>query len=335
MFMGEAGLIDDLRHLNPGRPSGYFDVFFESLKRQIEAIIAADDRRHGIAHLSEWISIRDMVEKAASECPPDTPIPSHFLVRLHFVPNNPFTKTALSFTSKLPVQRKIQRRQLRSQHPDDHYCAALLRYLKHKVIELKQHGLLFCCDDKAKIKVGEPDAPVSTGVRGRETIAPVTTTVSALDHDMTKSTLTPSVILQVSMKPENPSPDDSFVREKVSVSLNDSVFQPSSPFRHAAMLAKLMRNCTIPRVILKYTDGGTDQRNTLKSVKCANIALFREMDVDMLITVRCAPGQSYINPCERVMSVLNMGLTVVGSLEKSTKQRTSEAYPLEIASGNK
>lgn len=64
----------------------------------------------------------------------------------------------------------------------------------------------------------------------------------------------------------------------------------------------------IPSVLFKYTDGGTDQRNTLESVKIASICLFKEFDLDLLITARCTPGHSYRNPAERVMSVLNYGL---------------------------
>jgi hypothetical protein len=34
----------------------------------------------------------------------------------------------------------------------------------------------------------------------------------------------------------------------------------------------------------------------------------REMDFDMVILGRCAPGRSYINSAERIMSILNIGL---------------------------
>lgn len=41
-------------------------------------------------------------------------------------------------------------------------------------------------------------------------------------------------------------------------------------------------------ILLKYTD----QRNNLESMRCANISLFREMNLDMLIHVRCVQGHS-------------------------------------------
>ena len=56
---------------------------------------------------------------------------------------------------------------------------------------------------------------------------------------------------------------------------------------------------------MKYTDG---QRNTLESVKVASICLLKELDFDFMIAARCAPRQSYMNPAERIMSILNLGL---------------------------
>ena len=321
MVQGEPGLIADMRHLNPGRPSDHFDVFFEKLIGHIESVTAADDRRHGEAHMSKFISLDDLISQVASICPENTPIPNKALVRLQFMPTNPYTARAQNFTSKVPVQRKIQRRQLRACHEDDHYCNALFKYLKHLFIELGQEAALYSCDDKAKVKLGEPNCPVSTGVRGRQSIAPKDATLVALDHDMVKATLTPSVILQITKK-EIPSVTDSFVRGKVSTTVNDTVFSRSSPMRHAAMLKKVMLRDGAPNILLKYTDGGTDQRNTLEAVKCANICLFKEFSLDMLITVRCAPGQSYINPAERVMSILNYGLQNVATERKKMDDET-------------
>ena len=306
--LGEEGLLADLRHLNTGRPNDRYDVFFEKLIELVEDKTAADDRRHGtgVAHLSEWISLHDMIEEAAKKCPEGTPIPSKSLVRLQFAPSNPYTLRAQNFSSRVPVQYKMQRRQLRAQHPDNHYCAALYKYLKFKAIELKDHAVLYCCDDKAKLPVGEPDKPVSTGVKGRLSIVQTSTELTALDHDMCMSSLTPSVVLQCEI-PD--SVEQSFVRGKVTTVINDSVFEASSPFRHAVILKKVTESLERqPSILLKYTDGGTDQRNTLQSVQCASICLFKEFNLDMLIAVRCAPGQSYINPAERIMSILNYGL---------------------------
>ncbi|XP_053407150.1 uncharacterized protein LOC123547869 isoform X1 [Mercenaria mercenaria] len=257
------------------------------------------------------------------------PIPSKSLVRLQFVPCNPYSRAALSFTSKVPVQYKIQRRQLRKSHPDDHYCAALFKYLKYKALEVKNEAVFVCSDDKAKVPIEDPGRPISTGVRGRQSIVPLSENLSALDHDMNTTSITPSVVLLCKI------PDsigDSFVRGTVTTFVNDSILEASSPFRHAAQLQRILEDVDEkPSIILKYTDGGTDQRNTLESVKCANICLFREFDLDMLIAVRCAPGQSYVNPAERVMSVLNFGLQNVAT----ERQQMDEEFEKAVHTGTK
>ena len=62
--LGESGLLVDIHHLNPGQPNNKY-VFFQKLCELIEDIAAADDRRHGtgVAHMSQWISLSDMIEK--------------------------------------------------------------------------------------------------------------------------------------------------------------------------------------------------------------------------------------------------------------------------------
>jgi hypothetical protein len=195
IFLGEKDLLADLRHLNTGRPTNKFDTFFEKLDNVVEQVTAADDRRQNICHLSQWISLKELVKPAEEKCPAGTPIPSTSLVRLQFAPRNPYSHRALSFTSKINVQYKVQRRQLRLSHQDDHYCAAQLLYLKERACEMRDSAVLMCCDDKAKIPIGDPGAAVSTGVRGKKTLAPSTTTLASLDHDMTRASVTPSVTL--------------------------------------------------------------------------------------------------------------------------------------------
>ncbi|CAG2185017.1 unnamed protein product [Mytilus edulis] len=308
IFLGEKGLVADLRKLNNGRPNGTFDVFFSNMSQIVEEVTAADERRQGNAHLSEWISLNDLMERTKDKCPENTQIPSKSLVRLQFAPRNPFARTAWNFTSKIDVQYKIQRRQLRLSHPDQHYCNALLKYFKQRAIDLKAENVniyLFFCDDKAKVKVGEPGFAISSGVRGRVTIAPTNTTLVAGDHDMNKVSLTPSVTLNASIPR---TVQESFVRGDVLVTVNDSIFQASNPFRHAASLVKTMSDKENPNIIMQYTDGGVDHRNTIQSVQCAAICIFKELNLDMLILARCAPGHSWRNPAERIMSLLNLGL---------------------------
>jgi hypothetical protein len=87
--------------------------------------------------------------------------------------------------------------------------------------------------------------------------------------------------------------------------------QTSNPFRHAAALCTILkRQENLPKLFLKFFDGGTDQRNTLEAVKCATNCVFRELNLDMIVLARCAHGNSWVNPAERVMSILNIGLAL-------------------------
>jgi hypothetical protein len=311
ILLGETGLVPDLRSLNTGRPLGTYDQFFSKMATVIEETICADERRHGVAHVAPWLSLRDLVAKTTEICEPDTQIPSKSLVRLQFTPRNQYTHTALNFTSRFEVQYKVQRRQLRAAHPDMHYCSAQLRYLKELAVIHRESCVLFFCDDKAKIPYGEPGHVLSTGVRGKQSLAPSSSVLGAEDHDVHhKGLLTPSVYLQSAIPQSH---DQSFCRGQVTVVVNDNILQPSSPVRHAAAMIAMMRakyadSHAIPSVLLKYSDGGTDQRNTLESVKCSLIAIFKLLHLDMVIAGRCAPGQSWSNPAERIMSLLNIAL---------------------------
>ena len=132
--LGNTVLIADLRHLNPGRPGNKYDTFFGVMRDIVEDITAADERRHGEAHLS----LEDLMLKTQERCTdPDTLIPSKSLVRLQFASRNPYCHTALNFTSKIAVQYKVQQRQLRASHVDAHFCNAQFKYLKLRAIEQK------------------------------------------------------------------------------------------------------------------------------------------------------------------------------------------------------
>ena len=69
IFQGETGLIPDLRHISPGRPTGMYDTFFSTLEEVIEEYTAADDRRHNEAHMSQILSLKDLISQTKEKCP--------------------------------------------------------------------------------------------------------------------------------------------------------------------------------------------------------------------------------------------------------------------------
>ena len=55
IYMGETELVDDLRKFN-GRKSGAFDEYFTKIAEVVEDVTAADERRHGMAHFSQFLT---------------------------------------------------------------------------------------------------------------------------------------------------------------------------------------------------------------------------------------------------------------------------------------
>ena len=90
-ILGEdPDLVMDLRVLNKGRPNNTFKVFFEVLEKKFEEIVAADDQRHGIAHLSHFISVHDLIDQVTKMCPVGTTIPSGSTALFAFTPSNTY-----------------------------------------------------------------------------------------------------------------------------------------------------------------------------------------------------------------------------------------------------
>lgn len=142
--------------------------------------------------------------------------------------------------------------------------------------------------------------------------------MAVADHDFSRGSIIPSVTLLVDI-PEKPT--ESFYSGQVHVALKDAVFQPSSPNRHAVELSAILsRMESVPPILALYTDGGPDHRCNFLSVMYTMVYLFIRFDLDYLILARNAPGHSWRNPSERVMSVLNLGLQSVGIMREETSE---------------
>ncbi|KAL3865743.1 hypothetical protein ACJMK2_043103 [Sinanodonta woodiana] len=279
----DPDLVVDLRHLNKGRPNDTFDVFFQTLEKEIQDMVAADERRHNTEHISRFFVL-----------PEGTNIPSESSVLLAFVPKNAHQNVAKLYKGRIPVRLKVQTRQLHAQHQDDHYCSALFKYCRAYATQFRDISNFVCMDDKSKLDFGEPDLFTSTGVRGKKSIVPMNSVLSCLDHDVqSKGSLTPSFVLDVDIP--------------VLVTFKDSIFQASTPFRHIVELETILKakNENKPALFM-YTDGGPDHRVTYGAVKFSLIVLFRRLQLEFLVACRTAPGHSWTNPAERIMSLLNI-----------------------------
>ncbi len=90
------------------------------------------------------------------------------------------------------------------------------------------------------------------------------------------------------------------------------MFDGSEIFDHCAQLIDVVKHHGLtPTVLVLQTDGGPDHSLKRVAVKNALCALFRLLNLDRLIVLRCAPNGSAANFVERSMSVLNLGLAHV------------------------
>lgn len=328
-YLCDESIVVDLRHLYEGK-SSIFEPFWLYLEKVLQDYCeAADDRRHGVAHLPLAVSIPDLkktvVEKIPAEYRITTAIPSDECVRLQFLPMNEHAHSSVKFTKRFNIRYKVQRRALRTVHQDNHYTASLFKYIKSFCVRYRMHAMLLSCDDKHSIQVGEPQHPVAALDRGRHVIGRGGIPIVSLDHDVTKAKITPSVTLVAEIPT---SVSEGFYRGKVYVHVKDSIFSPSSPLVHCCELEDILSASSpggnIPPILALYTDGGPDHRTTYGSVQVALIGVFKRYDLDLLVACRTTPGQSFINPVERIMSLLNLGLHGV-ALERSEMSVENEA----------
>ena len=307
----------DLRVRNTGRPEAY-TTFLEECQRYIASAVetAVDERRHDtvdkngqvITHLTFALSARDLHDEVSKRCPPDTPIPSLQWLRSSFGLGK--------YLHPLPSSTLVdQSRQFRKNHVDSHHASALFRYEREFAIKYRQHSTFVCQDDKHSIKVGEPGYPVAAVERGKQVLVGLNEIMMVGDHDFTKLTLTPSVNFLVNI-PE--SMEETFYHGRVFVGLKGSVFQSSSPIRHATELSKILETDNTNPILLLYTDGGPDHRSNYPSVQIALICLFLHLDLDFLCAIRTPPYNSWKNPAERIMSLLNLALQGAGVARRAT-----------------
>lgn len=324
----DPDIIIDLRELNAGQSDKY-KVFWRSCEAYLAECTAVHERRHGTAtFMAKAISVRDLISEVAKQCPEGTPIPSESWVRFNFCPRNPRAKVAQHYRGRLGAKNVVQKRLFRKTHQDEHYAAALFRYEREFALKYRSECIFFCIDDKHRVKVGEPGFPVAAAERGRQVIVSLSETLVAGDHDFTKFSLIPSVVLNVTI-PEKL--EESWYNGQVYISLKDAVFEASSPIRHAAeMHSILVKERGNKSILLIYSDGGPDHRLTYISVQLSLIALFLNLDLDMLIACRTAPNHSWRNPVERIMSVVNLGLQCIAIM----RQKGSEDFEKAIASCN-
>ena len=133
------------------------------------------------------VSARDLYDQCVEQAKESNiiheDIPSLSWFRFQFWPKNPYTHAALNYTGRLKVRYMVQQRAVRKKSDDDHYCATLYKYARELAVAFKDYTAFVSTDDKNKIKVGEPDCPVSAVTRGRQVLVARGQVVQTADHD--------------------------------------------------------------------------------------------------------------------------------------------------------
>ncbi|XP_053395894.1 uncharacterized protein LOC123545597 [Mercenaria mercenaria] len=312
----------DLRKNNGKVRDPKYNVFWKELEIYLDEKSVVHERRQSqTTYMPFAVSVADLRNQSLERLPTDKVAPSMSWIRLNFMPGNPYSNSAMNYTANFNVKHSVQQRLLRAKHPDSGYAFTQFTYLKQYAVELRDHSIMQCLDDKAIIPIREPNRPTSACQRKHHgSLVAGENNLLTLDHDYHLCGIVPSVCLLVDI-PEHFR--DTFYHGDVHITLKEKVLQPSSPIRHATETTKITRevcsdddvNCNKP-VLLRYTDGGPDHRTTYQSVQMAAIEEFISLDLDMFIACRTAPNQSYNNPAERIMSLHNLGLQNVAVTSK-------------------
>lgn len=294
--------------------SSRFELFWKAADEVLSSeMVVPDERRHGstccISPLC--VSLRDLmsqVERKASTMFPNEEIhcPSEEYFRLQFTPRNENAATATRYYKRFDIKWVLQTRLLHKEHKDQHYGAKQFKYLKQMAQRLSSYATVFFLDDKASIPIGQPNTPVSATRRQRKVLGAGVGQrgLTAADHDVIPMHLTPSV----SVKLSPPEDEKSWYMGETEVILKDAIFQPSTAFRHATEIMQRLKREAHREILFFGTDGGTDHNVSKIQVILSYVALFLESEVDALVAVRTPPNFSVINPGERLMSTLNVGL---------------------------
>ena len=95
--------------------------------------------------------------------------------------------------------------------------------------------LFICMADKHRVKVGEPGTPAAAAERGRQVLVSTAQSFEVCDHDFTRFSLIPKVVLQVDIPYTI---ECSWCDGQVHVGVKEAAFVPSSSLIHATELQK-------------------------------------------------------------------------------------------------
>lgn len=275
----DPDLITNLRKLNKGRPDDTFKVFFNKLEERIKEVAAADERRQGVEHLSTYLSIRDMIEQVSAECPEGTNIPSKRNCFLCVCTKQRLREYSKALYIEANILFTIQTRQLRASYIDQHYCAALFKYLRTFAVKYRSSLKLLCIDDKSKIDFGEQGC---TFVRcfGKEVDSASLLDFRSPRPRCTKQRLITTICCTAYGCSRTHHRN---LLSRAGDSLSEGLClstQQCLPSRYGNHITT-RKNGDAPLILVLYSDGGPDHRLTYSGVQLSLIIMFN------LLTLIC------------------------------------------------
>ena len=114
---------------------------------------------------------------------------------------------------------------------------------------VQDYLMFICLDDKRKVKIGESDFPVASAEHGRRVPMAVNESLQAGDHDFTKFGIIPSVTFLVDVADNI---EGLWYTGNVYVGVKDSIFEASSPLRHACELYSILMSLCLHKNIFCF-----------------------------------------------------------------------------------
>lgn len=244
---------------------------------------------------------------------------------LRLVPRDCSTKEGKRHVNTVPVKLIRPQNTLRKNHPDTHFAAATVKFLKNLATLFGQEAVcLVSQDDKARVPLG-----VTAAHKQGPILMKMDYKVQLPDHDFvvaSRHKLIPSVY--AGLKIEN---DAVSYSGPTYIALRSGKHDKSTAPRHADDLHRLLElkewkkfthvenrekesaECDVLQPLFKpimilLVDGGPDEGPRFpKTLKYAAVN-FKRCNFDALFVATHAPGQSASNPVERRMAPLSKDL---------------------------
>ena len=150
----------------------------------------------------------------------------------------------------------VQKRSISKAHDNGHYCAANCCYLREFSVQFRDNSTMTSTDDKNKIKVGESNYPISAVPRGKRVLVPHGQSLQASDHDFSKVSLVPTVVLSHDIPN---TVNESFCRGTPCVYLKIHATEKSSAIRNVkkigdVLIEKYESKENVPPILSVYMD---------------------------------------------------------------------------------